>query len=265
MENPSANMEPPVDYVPRRVVSLVPALTESLFDLDLGDRLIAISDDCAQPADQVQLLARAGESQHPDMGHILDLRPDLVLLSDDLNRREDIDALRAAGAPVWVIGPRTVFDLLNVLWRIMDVFDHAIMVPRVREIERAYDYTLGAARAREPMRVCALVGPAQTFNANTYPHDALRVCGGENVFAGASDRYPVVSLDDIVGAQPDLVLLSHTAYTGADLEAFRQLDLPSRLIDGSLLTWPGTRLAFALRDLPPLLMGDGEDDPADNN
>jgi ABC-type Fe3+-hydroxamate transport system substrate-binding protein len=278
----------PVEYPPQRVVSLVPSLTESLFDLDLGDRVIAITDYCVHPADKVQLLPRVGGPDNPDIGRIVALQPDLVLLNDEDNRPEDADALRAAGIPIWVTGPRTVFDALNVLWNIMDLFDHPAMVPRVREIERAYDYTVAASRAIPPVRVCVPIwrDPWMTFNAETYAHDVVRVCGGQNVFAGraASDdepvlddgprlvghRYPRISLDEVIEAQPDVVLLPSEpyAFSEADARLFRQLNIPAAragrilLIDGTLLTWHGTRVAYALRDLPPLLMGEQDDDRA---
>jgi ABC-type Fe3+-hydroxamate transport system substrate-binding protein len=281
-----------VEYPPQRVVSLVPSLTESLFDLDLGDRVIAITDYCVHPADKVQLLPRVGGTENPDIGRIVALQPDLVLLNDEENRREDADALRAADIPIWVTGPRTVFDALNVLWNIMDLFDHPAMVPRVREIERAYDYTVAASRAIPPVRVCVPIwrDPWMTFNADTYVHDILRVCGGENVFAarerqfplaadlgeidplpdddsriaGRDRRYPRISLDEMVEAQPEVVLLPDEPYPFSEEDAvvFRSLDIPAahsgqiHLIDGSLLTWHGTRLAYALRDLPPLLTGE---------
>jgi ABC-type Fe3+-hydroxamate transport system substrate-binding protein len=255
-----SSIESPVDYVPRWVVSLVPSLTESLFDLDLGDRLIAISDDCKYPADGVQLLSRVGGPQSPDLDRIISLQPDLVLLNDDENRIEDIDALRAADMPVWITGPRTVFDALNVLWSIMDIFDHPAMVPRVREIERAYDYTNGASRAQTSVRVFAPLAsdPWMTFNASAFSHDLLRVCGGQNVFADAEDCYPEVSLDEIEAAQPDVMLVP--VALEPEVAQLYTLDVPAAhneriyAIDGTLLTWHGTRIAFALRDVPALLM-----------
>ena len=141
---------PPIDRPLWRVVSLAPALTESLFDLDLGDRLVAVSTDCVQPAAGVQYLTRVGGPHDPDLDAIISLGPDLVLMHDEANRRADAAALEAAGIPVWVTGARTVVEAINLLWTLMDVFDHAVMVPRVREIERAYDYTLAAAQRRTP-------------------------------------------------------------------------------------------------------------------
>jgi iron complex transport system substrate-binding protein len=261
----SSSIESPVDHPPQRVVSLVPSLTEALFDLDMGERLVAVTDDCLYPADRVQRLPHVGRPQNPDIDRIIDWQPDLVLLNDEENRPEDADALRDAGIPVWVTGPRTVFDALNVLWSLMDIFDHPLMIPRVREIERAYDYTLGAARAQNPTRVFAPLGrdPWWTCSADTYPHDLLRVCGAENVFAGKADRYPQVTMEEISAAQPEIVVLPGTPYPFSDDDTtlFNTLQQPPErvlVIDGTLLTWHGTRIAYALRDLPGLFLKEAE-------
>ncbi len=274
-----------------RVVSLVPSLTESLFDLDLGDRLVAITDYCTHPPDKVKSLLTIGGTKNPDIARIIDLDPDLVLLNDEENRREDAETLYSAGIPIWVTGPRTVFDVLNLLWNIMAVFDHAVMSTRVREIERAYDYSLAASEAARPARVFAPIwrDPWMTFNKDTYAHNVLRVCGGQNVFAarerrfpleadlgqadplpnddprvaGRDRRYPRITLEEVVAAQPELVLLPDEPYAfgASDAAELSHLDIPAAhhnriyQIDGSLLTWHGTRVAYALRDLPGLLMG----------
>lgn len=252
----------PVDIPPRRVVSLAPNLTETLLDLDLGDRLIAVTDVCAAPAKGVKSWTRIGGVRQPNIEHIIALQPDLVLANTDDNRQADLDALRAAGLPVWGIGPRSVFDVLNLLWDLMHVFDHAVMVPRVREIERAAEYTQAAAAAA-PVRVLALLTcePWTTFNRDAYAHDVLRVCGGENVFGDHPARLPSVTPGEVEDAQPDLVLLPDdpALCSNSDEAAIRALDIPAvkddRIyrLDHTLLTWQGTRLAYALRDLPPLL------------
>ena len=279
-----ARLETPVDSVPQRVVSLVPSITESFFDLDLGDRLIAVTSNCVRPVDGVEYLVRVGGTRNPDIARIIALQPDLILMHDEENRPEDGDALRAAGIPVWVTGPRTVFDALNLLWAIMDVFDHPVMVPRVREIERAYDYSFGASRASVPINVFVPVwrDPWVTFDASSFAYDMLRVCGGRNVLseaqrdpavsdAAASEmdvpgalsggRYLPITLADVLVAQPEVVLLPDEpyAFSEADKTEIAALDIPAahtgriHRIDGSLLMWHGTRMAYALRDLPVLL------------
>src|SRR5690349_13852665 len=115
--------EKPVDYVPQRVVSLVPSVTESLFDLNIGRRVVGVTDYCTRPADGVRNLPKLGGTKNPDIQGILALHPDLVIMNREENRPEDADALQAAGVPVWVTHPDTVREALNLLWSIMDVFE----------------------------------------------------------------------------------------------------------------------------------------------
>jgi ABC-type Fe3+-hydroxamate transport system substrate-binding protein len=283
-------MDKPVDIVPRRVVSLVPSVTESLFDLNLGSRVIGITDYCTRPADGVRHLPRVGGTKNPDIDAIVALRPDLVIMNREENRKADAEALQAAGVPIWVTHPNTVREALDLLWAIMDVFEEPSMVPRVRLIEVTYEWTLGVTAELTPRRAFVPIwrDPWMTFNRDTYIHDLLRVCGVENVFADRDRRhplaaeynskvealpiddprladrdvrYPRIALDEVVAAQPEVVLLPDEpyAFTQADADEIARLDIPAARngqilrVDGSLLTWHGTRVAYALRDLPPLL------------
>ncbi len=126
-----------------------------------------------------------------------------------------------------------------------------------------------------------------TFNADTYSHDLLRICGAINVFAdrdrqyplkadlgqgdpllpddprvvGRDTRYPRVTIEEVVAAQPDMILLPGEPFHFSEehIPLFAALDTPASrngqilLVDGSLLTWHGTRLAYALDTLPALL------------
>lgn len=257
-------MDTPVGAPPRRVVSLVPSVTESLFDLNLGDRLVGVTDYCVRPAAQTARLAKVGGTKGPDIARIAALRPDLVIVNQEENRREDAEALAAAGLALWVTHPRTVADALNLLWNMMYVFDETAMVPRVQVIERTLDWVQGVSRAlarRARVFVPVWWEPLMSFNADTYIHDLLRVCGGDNVFASSAGRYGQVALADVVAAQPDVILLPSEpfAFGAAQMAQFAALDVPAAhsdsiyLVDGSLLTWHGTRLAYALDALPALL------------
>lgn len=256
-----STFESPFDFVPHRVVSLVPSLTESLFDLALGDRLVAVTDNCVHPADQVQSLVSVGHPQQPDSDAIIDLQPELVLFNRDENPVDTAESLQMADIPVWITGPRTVFDALNVLWHLMYIFDNALMVPRVREIERAFDYTSAAACAQTPVPVFAALPSADwlAMNADTFAHDMLKICGGANICADLPTQYEHVALADIEAGQPQVVLLPDSIAADA-ADAVRALDIPAvhqqriHLIDSTLLMWHGTRIAFALRDLPGLIM-----------
>jgi ABC-type Fe3+-hydroxamate transport system substrate-binding protein len=279
----------PVDYIPQRVVSLVPSVTESLFDLNLGDRLVGITDYCTRPEAGVVNIPRVGGTKNPDLNLIKMLQPDLVILNNEENRREDAAALTGAGLAIWETGPRTVKQAIELLWQIMNVFEEAAMTERVRQIEINYEMTLKYMTAESAVRAFVPIwrDPWMTFNRDTYIHDLLATCGVENLFAdrdrqfplsaelgthnplpaddsrvaGRDTRYPRLSLDEVVAAQPDLILLPSEpfAFTQADADELSQLDIPAAkkgqilLVDGSLLTWHGTRLAYALQELPPII------------
>jgi ABC-type Fe3+-hydroxamate transport system substrate-binding protein len=279
----------PVDYIPQRVISLVPSVTESLFDLNLGDRVIGVTDYCTRPEEAVSRLPHVGGTKNPDIERIKALTPDLVIMNTEENRREDADALTAAGIAIWETGPRTVKEAIELLWQIMNAFEEATMTERVRQIEINYEMTLKYMTAEPPIRAFIPIwrDPWMTFNSDTYIHDLLATCGVENIFAerdrqfplgaelgtteplpandprvqGRDTRYPRLSLDEVVAAQPDLILLPSEpfAFTQANVDELSQLDIPAAkkgqilLVDGSLLTWHGTRLAYALQELPPII------------
>lgn len=280
-------MDAPVSAPPKRVVSLVPSVTESLFDLGVGGRLIAITDYCVHPVDQVARLPRIGGTKNPDVARIIALQPDLVIANQEENTKADVEALQAAGIAVWVTFPKTVRDAFNLLWNIMHLFDEPSMVERIRSAEWLCDWLERMEHAECRVFAPIWYDPLMTFNANTFAHDLLRVCGGTNVFAererlyplaadlgqapalSADDaraaardtRYPRVTLAEVEAAQPDVILLPSEpfAFDASHVSIFAALDVPAaregriHLMDGSLLTWHGTRIARALNALPHLL------------
>src|SRR5690606_29870425 len=117
------HMDEPVASPPRRVVSLAPGVTESLFELNLAGPLIAVTAQCVYPEEGTARLAKIGDATSPNIHEIVELGPDLVIANTDENRREDIEALQDAGLTVWVTSPKTVRDVFNMLWNLMHVFD----------------------------------------------------------------------------------------------------------------------------------------------
>jgi iron complex transport system substrate-binding protein len=252
---------------PQRVVSLVPSITESLFDLDLGDRVVGITDYCIHPAGRLTLLPRLGGIRNPDIARIIALQPDLVLLNREANREEDARQLIEAGIPIWASHPQTVMEAINLLWDIMNVFAEPSATERVRWIERQMDWTAAATAQRRPVRVFVPIWYAPWLSASpqTYLHDLLRVCGGQNIFGEENPEsaapYPQVTLEQVVAAQPEVILLPDEPFAlherpVADLSA---LDIPAtkshriHLVEGTLLAWPGTRVARAFAEIAPLL------------
>ena len=276
---------------PERVVSLVPSMTQSLFDLGLQSHLVGVTDFCRPPDPRPTV----GGTREPEVQRILDLTPDLVLANQEENSRLSIEALRAAGMRVWLTFPRSVQDAMQVLWSLVELFHAPDAAARLSTLEVTLEWAVEATRTDTPVAVFAPiwqeVHPAagrwwMTFNQETYAHSVLTVCGGRNIFAerlraypleadlgmssaeasGERDvRYPRVRVDDIVAAAPDVILLPDEPYpfSEADVELLRW-DLRQtpavefgrvHRIPGSLLTWHGTHLARALAELPAILRG----------
>ncbi len=283
----------PISQPPRRVVSLVPSLTESLFDLGFGDTVVGITDYCVHPADKLGGLPRLGGPKNPRVADILALQPNLVLANQEENTPRTVEALREAGAPVWVTFPKTVAEAMDVLWALSRLYKRGTAVARLEVLERVLDIAEEAGASRPPASVFCPIWQGETadgrlwwmtFNRETYPHDVLALLGARNVFAererrypleadlgtaeplpagGRDTRYPRVTVEEVRAARPEVILLPSEPYAFGARERERLLsllpDAPAvrqgrvHLVDGSLLTWHGTRLGRALQELPPLL------------
>lgn len=257
------------ERLPRRIVSLVPSLTEALFELGLGERVVGVTDWCVHPARALASLPRVGGTKNPDLAAIRALRPGLVIANREENRRRDVERLEAAGIAVWVTYPRTVADGVALLREL------AVLGGRERElatlvspIEAAVAEASAAAPGRRPRVFCPIwKKPWMAVGGDTYAHDLLRLCGGDNVFSERGDRrYPIVSEEEIVAARPEVVLLPDEpfAFGPRDAAELAALPLPAaahgriHLIDGTLLSWYGPRIGRAIATLRPLLRGGSE-------
>jgi ABC-type Fe3+-hydroxamate transport system substrate-binding protein len=246
-----------------RIVSLVPSLTEALFAFGVGEGVVGRTRYCTQPPRAVGKVAKVGGTKKVDVGCVLDLEPDLVVAVKEENTREDIEGLKEAGVAVFVGAPETVEDALGMLRELAE---------RVGAEEEAAETVLGPIervyeRLRETkpesVRRCFVPiwkRPYMGVGSDTYVHDVLRTCGGENV-CGSSTRYPFVELEEIEDLKPEVVLLPDEPYpfSAEDLPEFYALDIPAaredrvHLVDGKLLTWYGPRMASSLIQLAALL------------
>ena len=274
---------------PRRLISLVPSVTEILFDFGRGEQVAAVTDYCTEPAAEVAGKTTIGGTKNPDVAAILDLRPDLVLAVAEENRRADVNQLAAAGVPVYVFEPCTVRDGIDLLWRVAELLGcRSEVAGRIEVIERELADTEAIVAAKPPVRVFCPIwkDPYMTINHDTYIHDMLTACGGDNVFADrrrrfplAADlgrqpeaddqrhaardrRYPRVSLDEMATRRPEVILLPDEPYpfSAADLPDFAPFtDVPAvrdgrvHLIDGKIISWYGPRIGRSLRVLRGLL------------
>lgn len=248
----------------RRIVSLIPSITEILFAIGAGDRVVGCTIYCTEPPEGVATKTRVGGEKNPRLDVIRALAPDLVIANVEENVREHVDTLRAWGIPVHVTYPRTVADgirLVGELGELLEVGERARGIEA--ELRARYEQVRAATARRRPRRVFCPIWrrPYMTINRDTYVHDVLAVAGGANVFGDEPRRYPEIALEQMAAADPEVILLPDEPYRFrrahvADFDPFP--DLPAvrdgriHLVDGKLLSWYGPRIGEALRVLPPL-------------
>ena len=267
---------------PRRIVSLVPSLSEALEVLGLGDRLVGVTEYCVHPEGAFDGFPKLGGTKDADFEAIAALSPDLVIANQEENTPRVVRKLADRGVDVWVTYPRTVREgagLLADLAR-LGASDEAIarhVTPVALAVDAAEERRGAAAAHRDrsgpagdprPGVFCPIWrDPWMTIGPDTYIHDMIELCGGRNLegdLAARSGggpetdrRYPIVDLDEVLAAQPDVILLPDEPYAfdAADVRRLSRTDTPAaragriHLIDGTLVSWYGPRIAEAIRAL----------------
>lgn len=219
-----------------RVVSLVPSVTETL--LAWGNEPVACTRFCEQPQ-----LPHVGGTKDPDVAAIVDLAPDLVVVDEEENRREDHDALVAAGLVVHVLAVRDLAGLDEQMTTLADVVG-AQWTP------------IGLVEAPEPTRsawVPIWKRPWMALGEPTYGSAVLRALGIANV-AAPDGAYPEVGPDAASERGTDVVIAPSEPYPFAERHrAELERVAPTVFVDGRDLLWWGTRTRGALDRLASLL------------
>lgn len=229
----------------RRVVSLVPSLTETIA-VTRRDLLVGATDWCSHPADLA--VTRVRGTKNPDLDQIRSLRPDIVLANFEENREADLEVLRGSGIPVWTTVIRTVDEALTSLDRMLTV---ACRLPRpawLDEAERAWAAPAPSFRRRAVIPVWRR--PWMVVGRDTFTGDVLTRLGIDNVFDRHPERYPKIPLPEIVAARPELAVLPDEPYrftVDDGPESFPGIDVA--LVSGRHLTWYGPSLVEARRIL----------------
>jgi ABC-type Fe3+-hydroxamate transport system substrate-binding protein len=273
---------------PERVVSLIPSTTESLLAFGLAPSLVGVTDFCEIPEELEDQLDRIGGTKNPSLAKIVGLNPDLIIANREENERKLVENLVAADLTVWLTFPKTVGEAIQDLWHLVRMFKiERTAAPQLETLERISEWSLLAGSENNRSSYFCPIWQSDnqdwwmTFNEETYAHDILAHCGGMNTFssrkrkyplgadleleeeadpAGRDTRYPRVSLDEILNARPEVILLpSEPFHFGEDyIELFKNQmkGIPAvdndaiYLLDGRLITWHGIRIAQALVELP---------------
>lgn len=244
--DPVDDLGTPVSIVrpARRVVSLVPSLTEAI-EVSCPGLLVAATDWCTHPPELA--VERVRGTKNPNVRRIAELAPDLVICNQEENRRIDVDRLRNAGIPVWVTRIRTVDEAFTSMARLFaEALDRALPA-WLFEAESAW-----AAPPPEPFRNAVIPvwrDPWMVVGRDTFTGDLAHRLGLRLVHADLPDRYPKVSATELLSGV-ELAVLPDEPYVFTETdgpEAFPHI--PVALVSGRDLTWYGPSLATARAEL----------------
>lgn len=246
------NRRVPLEPPPRRILSLVPSVTECLFDLGAGDRVVGRTDYCISPHPVIDLPS-VGGPKSLSIESVLALQPDLVLANVEENDREQVTELIRRELRVHVSYPRDLEDVGRFLLELGTL----LPVDAEREAQRLR--TALAARPTSTAPTACLIwrGPYMTANEDTLTHSILEAAGARNVFAKLPRRYPTLSEDELAACAARVVLLPSEpyAFSAGEIQEVRALVPHAEIlaVPGEWVTWYGTRVPQALEGLRTLL------------
>lgn len=246
----SGTEHPPASADAVRIVSLVPSLTELLFDLGLGERLVGRTTFCVHPADRVRSVPSVGGTKTINVDKLCDLYPTHVLVNVDETPRAIAEELAADGYSVVVTHPIEVRDNLALYRLVGGIFGKEAEAESLcRRFEEAY----AAARQRalglpdRPVLYLIWKNPWMTVSRDTYIGRMLEVVGLRTMPSTSDRRYPAIDLTEDLLQQVEHVLFSTEPFPFKErhVAAFRVLHPAhaekAALIDGQMVSWYGSR------------------------
>ncbi len=250
---------------PLRIIPLAPNLTEILFFLGLGDRVVGVTTHCNYPP-EAALLPKVGSYININVEKILSLSPDLVFATFDGNERGTVELLEQAGVKVFVVNPRTARQVIETTFTmgvVCGLQDKASDLRQrlTRRVDRVVERTGGRI---EPLVFLQInVQPIITVNRHTFHHDLIRLAGGRNMAAEEPITYPRYSLEEVIRRKPDVILISSMERGGRFARAKQDwLEFKSipavqndrvHLIDSDLIDRPSPRIVDGLEVMAKLL------------
>lgn len=217
---------PACGAAPSRIVSLAPNITEILYELGLGDRVVAVTDYCDYPP-AVKAKPRVGGFTNPSLEAVVGAKPDLVILTDDGNPRVIYNRLRDLGIPCHVFKPRRLRELpggIRELGAVLGVGKEAsALAARIEKDMAALERKARQKRALPPKSALFIIQPEPIVVAGpgTLIHEAFGILGIRNAAADGKDKYPKFSLEEIISRNPDYLLAGQGFMSGGGIERLK--------------------------------------------
>jgi ABC-type Fe3+-hydroxamate transport system substrate-binding protein len=236
-----------------RVVTLAPNLTEIIFAVGAGEKIVG-TDDYSNYPEAARRIAKVGGMQ-PNVERIAALKPDLVLASSEGNHPSLAPALAAAGVPLYVVRTDRLHEVAPAIAFIGEILD----APNTKEAVGELESNIAAQRRTRTRKLRVMfavwVDPLYVGGRETFTNDLLTLTGAQN--AVSVSGWPQYSLESLLASPPDLILYPRGAVTPQQIEALRkrvpELRAPIVPVDEDIFQRPGPRMVQAARALNAIL------------
>lgn len=242
-------------YPPKRIISLVPSITELLAYLNLEQELVGITKFCIHPEYVFKSKERIGGTKNLNIEKIKQLNPDLIIGNKEENVKEQIEELSKYSS-VWMSDVNTYSDALDMIQRVGEITNRKeLSYQLVLEIQEEFDKLKYSSHLLKDKKVLYLIWyqPYMAVGGNTYINDIILKTGAVNALSDKS-RYVEISIEDILQMQPDYVLLSSEPFPfkekhKAELHEKLHSNTKVILVNGEMFSWYGVKM----KELPGYL------------
>jgi iron complex transport system substrate-binding protein len=236
----------------QRVISMAPHITELLFAAGGGERVAGVMNYSDYP-EAAKRLPLVGSDAQIDMERVLALRPDLLVVWKTGNTARQLEQLKSLGVPIFYSDPQKLDEVATSLTRLGQLMGTEAIAQSAAQDYRRKIARLAATYARRPtVRVFYQIWekPIFTLNGDHIASDAMRVCGGQNVFAALKVPAPTVSAEAVLQANPEAIIggEKHDAESGVNIwKQYQGMDAVRRgnlfMLDSELLVRATPRVA----------------------
>jgi len=196
--------------VPQRIISIAPSVTEILFAIGLGEKIVGVSTHCNYPP-EARLKEKIGGYITPSLERIIALQPDLVIGTADGELKPFVNKLAGLGVPVYITNSQSVAEVMTSIQNVGGVTYSLAGAKKVIVSMKGKMQTVrDKIRGRPRLRVLHILSydPLISSGKGTFVHDLIHLAGGTNVAEEAKGKHPRYSMEEVIAQDPQVIILS---------------------------------------------------------
>jgi len=251
---------------PQRIISAMPSLTEMLFALDLGNRVVGVTNNCNYPPEAKKKEKIGGFFLN--LEKVVSLKPDLIIMLEDAQKR-DIEKFKNYGLPVYTINPRKVDEVMDSLIKLGEVTGKKrkakiLVADMKRRIAAIKQKDIEMMTVLRRPRVLVVVGsnPLIVVGGGTFIDDIIKYAGGLNIAREAKAAYPQFSFEKLMQENPDYIIVPEGVIKSAEIQEDSRWQRLAAVknnrilfIDADILSRPGPRVVEAIEEIAKFIHG----------